>query len=271
MENDFSKSTIVKSHYGNDVIFGRGNGVSSWPGNIAFRHTVWKYRQQYMIARRRDKREIGRTVILEMKSLNGRFLIIDPKTGNYHEVSKKRAEDKACQSLREKEAKIPVGFDVKAMKNRKKWFRSIIRNPSLAQPQDCVANPNESLLDEKNTASSSSIVRHDRPSVAAKGGKSFSACSVPSPIFLSDHNASGKQGEHFMLGEDPIEYNEIINDDDDDDMSIITLDHCHMVHPTIPFPGASSMLSNQSVDGFGDDNSVLVDLKLWPEREDHVF
>jgi hypothetical protein len=270
MGSDFTKSTIVKSHYSNDVIFGRGSGVSSWPGNVAFRHTVWKYRQLYTMARRRDKREIGRTVTQEMKSLNGRFLIINPKTGNYHEVSTKRAEDKACQSLREKDVKMPVGFDLQAMKNRKRWFRSIITNQPIVQPLDCISNSTNTHVDDRESRASRHISKKCRLPVQpdAKRSRKTSIHSSAKASNNIDHKASssGKLNQHFLLDdEDPIGYNEIIHDDD---MSVMTLDH--MVHPTIPFQG-ESLMSNQSVDGFGDDNSVLVDFKTWPEREDPAF
>jgi hypothetical protein len=253
MAGDFSTSSIVQSHEKADVIFGRGNGASSWPGNVAFRHTVWKYREQYMNARRRHKREIGRIVMLEMRRLNGRFLIIDPKTGSYHEVSEKRAEDKACQSLREKNVKMPVGFDLNAMKNRKRWFGFIMNDPLY---QDYKSNGSTARKQSKKirvTKSTAKKCRH--PSISS---------SVHAPNKLAGRNPSAQSGKRILFGEDSTEYNDIMHDDD---MSLFSLDN--MAHPSLPFHG-ESYLSNQSVDGYGDDNSVLVDLKRWPEREDHV-
>jgi hypothetical protein len=261
MASDFTNSTVVTSHYSNDVIFGRGHGISSWPGNVAFRHTVWKYRQKYAVARRRERREIGRTVVRETKSLNGRFLIINSQTGKYHEVSKKRAEDKACQSLREKHVKMPAGFDFNAMKSRKRWFRSLINNPTKAHPQDSVSNTiNRTLLDDRKSCNTINASKRSdseyplvQPATAKRGRKQSVALSAPRPNHWMDHKVSGK---HFILDEGPIEYNEILHGDD---MSLITLDHS--THPNIPFLGES----NVSVQGFGDDNSVLVDLKQWPD------
>ena len=256
METDFSKLTIVQSHHTNDVIFGKGNGAASWPGNVAFRHIVWKYRQQYTLSRSCDKREIGRAVTQEMKSINGRFLMINPKTGNYHEVSQKRAEDKACQSLRQKNVKEPPGFDLNAMNSRKKWFRSITSNhQTRAQPKDCLSNP--------MTRASNNTGKRSCPPVqpAVKRSRKLSVSfSLQAPNDLRDHKALRTD---FMLDDDTIECNKIIYDDD---MSIMTLDH-FKVQTTIPFPDES----NHSVNGFGDDNSVLVDLKQWPDREDPAF
>jgi hypothetical protein len=261
MPNEFTESTIVKAHCCSDVIFGRGNGVSSWPGNVAFRHFVWKYRQKYMVARRSGRREIGRAVTQEMKSLNGRFLIINPETGNYHEVSEKRAEDKACQSLREKDAKIPTGFDLKAMKNKKKWFRSIINRHKIAQSQDCVSSPMP-LVDDKESRDTCHISKRSSPPLKPaenRGGQKLMSLSVPTPNHTTYHKTYGK---YFPTDEGPSGYNDIIHGDD---LSVMTLDH--LVHSTILFPGESI----QSVDGFGDDNSVLVDLKQWPDRDDPAF
>ena len=258
MAGDFSKSSIVQRRERNDVIFGRGNGASSWPGNIAFRHTVWKYRERYMNARRSHKREIGRIVTLEMQSLNGRFLIINPKTGYYHEVSEKRAEDKACQSLREKDVKMPVGFDLKAMKNRKRWFGFILNDPLY---QECTSNESTTPKQAKKirVVKNKTATKCRRPSIS-------SSVHTPSNMLSSYNNPTEKSGKRFMFGEgDPTEYADIMHDDDD--MSLLSLDNT--VHPTSLYHG-ESYPSNRSVDGYGDDNSVLVDFKRWPEMEDHV-
>ena len=249
MGGDFLKSSIVKSHESNDVLLGRGHGVSSWPGNVAFRHTVWKYREQYMNARRSDKREIGRMVTMEMKSLNGRFLIFNPKTGNFHEISEKRAEDKACQSLREKDVKIPVGFDLKAMRNRKRWFRFIMNDALVQGNDDLNALKTRKPPKEVRTATDTSK-KSRRPSIAS---------SFHAPSRVSVHKPFKKSGKRSLFDEVSLEYN--------DDMSLNSLDNT--VYPALPLPG-DPLISSRSVDGFGDDHSVLVDLKLWPEPEDYL-
>lgn len=253
-EDDFTESTIIKSHYCNDVIFGRGMGISSWPGNVAFRHTVWKYRQQYMAARHKNKREVARDVTLEIKSLNGRFLIINPTTGNYHEVSKKRAEDKACQSLRQKDSKEPVGFNLKAMKNQKKWFRSLITNKTNAH--DCMSIQTEAPDDDTETpCSSSNDDDTETPRSSSDASKRSSSLAQRATEGEQDNVADYTA---FLLDVDLMEFN-------DDGMSMMTLNH--MPHQIIPFPSES----NQSEDGFGDDDSVLGDLKTWPGRDFPAF
>eukprot|EP00578_Thalassiosira_sp_NH16_P019578 CAMPEP_0181089288 /NCGR_PEP_ID=MMETSP1071-20121207/7223_1 /TAXON_ID=35127 /ORGANISM="Thalassiosira sp., Strain NH16" /LENGTH=1358 /DNA_ID=CAMNT_0023171227 /DNA_START=412 /DNA_END=4488 /DNA_ORIENTATION=- len=93
----------------NDVLCGRGGGTNSQMGNRRFRALVRDFQPTYLMAKRREKPRMARSVVLIVRHRGGRFLRRDEKSGRLYEVGDEKAEAKTSQALRE-------GLDVRATK-----------------------------------------------------------------------------------------------------------------------------------------------------------
>lgn len=93
----------------NDVLCGRGGGTNSQTGNRRFRALVRDFQPTYLMAKRRDKPRMARSVVLIVRHRGGRFLRRDDTDGRLYEVGDEKAEAKTSQALRE-------GLDVRATK-----------------------------------------------------------------------------------------------------------------------------------------------------------
>jgi hypothetical protein len=92
-----------------DVLCGRGGGTNSQIGNRRFRKLVQEFQPTYLLARRKEKPLLARTIVLIIRKRGGRFLKKDEETGELYEVGDAKAEAKTSQALRE-------GLDVRATK-----------------------------------------------------------------------------------------------------------------------------------------------------------
>jgi len=92
-----------------DVLCGRGGGTNSQVGNRRFRKLVQEFQPIYLLARRKEKPLLARTIVLIIRKRGGRFLKKDDETGELYEVGDSKAEAKTSQALRE-------GLDVRATK-----------------------------------------------------------------------------------------------------------------------------------------------------------
>jgi hypothetical protein len=97
----------INSH---DVLCGRGGGTNSQVGNRRFRKLVQDFQPTYLLARRKEKPLLARTIVLIIRNRGGRFLKKDEETGELYEVGDQKAEAKTSQALRE-------GLDVRATKS----------------------------------------------------------------------------------------------------------------------------------------------------------
>merc|ERR1712150_86741 len=97
----------INSH---DVLCGRGGGTNSQIGNRRFRKLVQEFQPTYLLARRKEKPLLARTIVLIIRQRGGRFLKKDDDTGELYEVGDSKAEAKTSQALRE-------GLDVRATKS----------------------------------------------------------------------------------------------------------------------------------------------------------
>lgn len=97
----------INSH---DVLCGRGGGTNSQIGNRRFRQLVQEFQPTYLLARRKEKPLLARTIVLIIRKRGGRFLKKDDETGELYEVGDSKAEAKTSQALRE-------GLDVRATKS----------------------------------------------------------------------------------------------------------------------------------------------------------
>jgi len=93
-----------------DVLCGRGGGTNSQVGNRRFRKLVQEFQPTYLLARRKEKPLLARTIVLIIRKRAGRFLKKDDETGELYEVGDSKAEAKTSQALRE-------GLDVRATKS----------------------------------------------------------------------------------------------------------------------------------------------------------
>lgn len=93
-----------------DVLCGRGGGTNSQVGNRRFRKLVQEFQPTYLLARRKEKPLLARTIVLIIRKRGGRFLRKDEETGALYEVGDVKAEAKTSQALRE-------GLDVRATKS----------------------------------------------------------------------------------------------------------------------------------------------------------
>jgi hypothetical protein len=93
-----------------DVLCGRGGGTNSQVGNRRFRKLVQDFQPVYLLARRKEKPLLARTIVLIIRKRGGRFLKKDEETGELYEVGDIKAEAKTSQALRE-------GLDVRATKS----------------------------------------------------------------------------------------------------------------------------------------------------------
>ena len=93
-----------------DVLCGRGGGTNSQIGNRRFRKLVQEFQPTYLLARRKEKPLLARTIVLIIRKRGGRFLKKDEDTGELYEVGDAKAEAKTSQALRE-------GLDVRATKS----------------------------------------------------------------------------------------------------------------------------------------------------------
>lgn len=93
-----------------DVLCGRGGGTNSQIGNRRFRKLVQDFQPTYLLARRKEKPLLARTIVLIIRKRGGRFLKKNEETGELYEVGDAKAEAKTSQALRE-------GLDVRATKS----------------------------------------------------------------------------------------------------------------------------------------------------------
>jgi hypothetical protein len=93
-----------------DVLCGRGGGTNSQIGNRRFRQLVQEFQPIYLLAKRKEKPLLARTIVLIIRKRGGRFLRKNEETGQMFEVGDTKAEAKTSQALRE-------GLDVRATKS----------------------------------------------------------------------------------------------------------------------------------------------------------
>jgi hypothetical protein len=86
----------------NDVLVGRGPTYYNHSGNQFFLHELKpKFQPKYRCAQKKEKRGIAQQMVKEVFRSGGRFLERIPETSLWMVVTKKRAREKASQTLRE--------------------------------------------------------------------------------------------------------------------------------------------------------------------------
>jgi len=117
---------------GYDVLCGRGGGTNSQVGNRRFRKLVQEFQPTYLLARRKEKPLLARTIVLIIRKRGGRFLKKDDETGELYEVGDTKAEAKTSQALRE-------GLDVRATKSAASSLLEKKKKKQLQDQQEAAA------------------------------------------------------------------------------------------------------------------------------------
>ena len=118
-------------------MLGRGPGAAQQIGNQRFRHLVRDFQPTYLLARKKEKSLLARSIVLIVRKRGGRFVKKDDKTGGLYEIGDAKAEFKAAQALRE-------GLDIQGTK-RSHSSDSAAQKPSevpfdVDMPGDCSTN-----------------------------------------------------------------------------------------------------------------------------------
>lgn len=101
-----SKSVDMKNVGANDVLSGRGAGISNHPGNIFYRNLVKNHKLEYSQSSLQRKKEIIRFIIDTIHQKSGRFLSQNPNTKEWETVSDDKVQKKTGQALREDAPKL---------------------------------------------------------------------------------------------------------------------------------------------------------------------
>jgi len=144
-----------------DVLCGRGGGTNSQVGNRRFRKLVEDFQPIYLLARRKEKPLLARTIVLIIRKRGGRFLKKDEETGELYEVGDTKAEAKTSQALRE-------GLDVRATKSAATNLmdkKSKKKGKNLSDDEDKTEDSPEDTPDESSPAPVSSTPNIPSPPV----------------------------------------------------------------------------------------------------------
>ncbi|GKY95903.1 hypothetical protein MPSEU_000550900 [Mayamaea pseudoterrestris] len=158
---------------GYDVLCGRGGGTNSQIGNRRFRKLVQDFQPIYLLARRKEKPLLARTIVLIIRKRGGRFLKKDDETGEMFEVGDVKAEAKTSQALRE-------GLDVRATKSAAGSLmdkKKKDKNDCEGYSPDDVSSP---MSVDKETCSPTSRASSTR-SPKQSSSLSYAATSRPQP------------------------------------------------------------------------------------------
>ena len=153
-----------------DVLCGRGGGTNSQIGNKRFRKLVQEFQPTYLLARRKEKPLLARSIVLIIRKRGGRFLRKDEETGMLYEVGDTKAEAKTSQALRE-------GLDVRAtksngLKKKKKGGAAAAGDTDQSQEDKTEAPETEISADQAKSGGEEKTP--ERPTVAEE--------KSPSPV-----------------------------------------------------------------------------------------
>jgi len=163
-----------------DVLCGRGGGTNSQVGNRRFRKLVQEFQPIYLLARRKEKPLLARTIVLIIRKRGGRFLKKDEETGELYEVGDSKAEAKTSQALRE-------GLDVRATKSAGSLVDKKKKKSTSKQSEDCdAANDNDSIVEPPEVISASVAETESSTDKSLKEKELFKEKDVVSPPGVGD-------------------------------------------------------------------------------------
>eukprot|EP00588_Corethron_pennatum_P009867 CAMPEP_0194281462 /NCGR_PEP_ID=MMETSP0169-20130528/20766_1 /TAXON_ID=218684 /ORGANISM="Corethron pennatum, Strain L29A3" /LENGTH=509 /DNA_ID=CAMNT_0039026525 /DNA_START=340 /DNA_END=1869 /DNA_ORIENTATION=- len=93
----------IRTPLPHDVLCGRGGGTNNHSGNERFRTLVNDNKRAYLQSSKREKPEVSRKIVAEIRSLNpsGRFLQKNNTSGLWDDIGDQKAREKTSQALRE--------------------------------------------------------------------------------------------------------------------------------------------------------------------------
>jgi hypothetical protein len=130
-DSDNDNSSQIGPH---DVLLGRGGAANNHLGNRLFRSIILQHQLEYLNAKKLEKADVARKVVVVIHSQGGRFLRRIGKDKNvWEEVSLDKAQGKASQALRE-------GLDVRHTQlriksNKKKAYEASTNSTSKQRKQ----------------------------------------------------------------------------------------------------------------------------------------
>lgn len=157
-----------------DVLCGRGGGTNSQIGNRRFRKLVQEFQPTYLLARRKEKPLLARTIVLIIRKRGGRFLKKDDETGELFEVGDAKAEAKTSQALRE-------GLDVRATKSAASSLLDKKKKKKKKEKEDAEKDDESEGMDPKGKESSSLNAPESPPSLPRLNGEEHPSGRPPSP------------------------------------------------------------------------------------------
>lgn len=144
-----------------DVLCGRGGGTNSQIGNRRFRQLVQDFQPIYLLARRKEKPLLARTIVIIIRKRGGRFLKKDDSTGELFEVGDSKAEAKTSQALRE-------GLDVRATKSAASSLLEKKKKKQLRSPRTDNASLSSPLRNKNKSGEGGSSERPEPPPTLPK-------------------------------------------------------------------------------------------------------
>ncbi|KAL3767303.1 hypothetical protein ACHAW5_001708 [Stephanodiscus triporus] len=145
-----------------------GGGTNSQMGNRRFRALVRDFQPTYLMAKRREKPKMARSVVLIIRHRGGRFLRRDDMDGRLYEVGDEKAEAKTSQALRE-------GLDVRATKTAANTLMGTTAESTSKKRKHIPPSPS---LSENEKSSKRSIVKLE----GGTGVKDEKAPVRPQPV-----------------------------------------------------------------------------------------
>lgn len=149
----------------NDVLCGRGGATNNHIGNRNFRKLVAQHQQAYLMARKRDKRDIAQRIVSIVRNNGGRFLKRnDNSSEEWVDVGDKRACEKTSQALREglevrrnglfeKGPAIPKSKPEKDKQDKHNPLDTLVEKADVSSLADPVPLPTTTNLINTNTSS----------------------------------------------------------------------------------------------------------------------
>lgn len=172
---------LIKNPTASDVLCGRGGRINSHRGNIRFRDIVGKSKHEYLAkdTSKLVKAHIAASVVTQIRNLHppGRFLKIDPTSGDWIDIGDDKARKKAGQALREDAKEVRKEIEKEGEETRSKQSCEITNSSSGTLDNDNInvqTHSGSHASTENNIISSPTMVSYSGDSSHFEAGASYS-------------------------------------------------------------------------------------------------
>eukprot|EP00984_Skeletonema_dohrnii_P034936 scaffold34460_cov222-Skeletonema_dohrnii-CCMP3373.AAC.2 len=188
----------------NDVLSGRGAWFNQHPGNEQFRRMLDEHKTAYMAGTKKRKMDISKAIVEAIYSLDppGRFLKQCPDTGQWNELSKRDAADKAAQAM----AYAIKGESLKEKRKHRRSRRSLPDGAVATKSSQSTHRPpqrhlySHSLNNQlEGNVSSSSVAHHGLFAAAAAADTNNTELTVSNDHTDSVADATGNFNRRQQL------------------------------------------------------------------------